>query len=354
MSKLSISRLALVVVLPSLILTGIAWATIYFFFDRQLESRVTAYGEATIVPIAELMAEYVEHENVLAVTILATRLRNETNIESIEIYDVSDGLLAQAGRDVGGRSFSRQLTYQDSTIGHIRITVASAGGGLSLYSLGPVAGAYLLFLLLTWQLREALGRWLTGVSREKPDTRPLDTSTEETSEALPEPEESGEADITTLVVKIRPARHLDQHLAAFEAAVHLHRGEVESVSLDELVATFPSAFDCGCSGLLIQHLAADLHGNMTYGAAMQVTGAEDIAAHKKRLSYLASVADGELLCGNEVVDHVIPDQFEMAAFQHALIDTDDILWVQGLVGSNLIHNQAAELISDHGDTTRRL
>lgn len=341
MAQLNKLRLGLLVMVPALAVGAIAYLSIHFFLGQQLKAHAAEYGEATIVPVAELVAEYVEHENVVALTLLATKLRDETPIESIEIYDAGDGLLARAGRDSGGDSFSRQLTYQDTTIGRIRITVNAPANQLSPLSLLPPVAGLLAIALILWRAFAPVAAWLQAADPGPQPAHQTDPEPEAAVQANAVQVNNGGGD-TVLVVKIRPARYLDKHRDTFEEAVRLHNGDTRTVAgQDELVAVFKSPFESACAGLLIRQLADDLPGDMAFGGALQASADEPAA--RKGLSHLASIADGQVLANEAIFQLMPPGQFAFDAFRHALIDTDNMIQVRGLNGSDLIESQAAWL-----------
>ncbi|MGI9322796.1 MAG: hypothetical protein ACR2PJ_04350, partial [Pseudomonadales bacterium] len=63
-----------------------------------------------------------------------------------------------------------------------------------------------------------------------------------------------------------------------------------------------------------------------YGAAMASAGENEAGTHK-RLSYLASIADGRFVTDLAAASRVADTGHAVEAFRHPLIDTDDLAQV---------------------------
>ncbi|MGI9322302.1 MAG: hypothetical protein ACR2PJ_01865, partial [Pseudomonadales bacterium] len=256
----------------------------------QLERQAVEYGEAATIPLADLFAEYVLHKDMLSLTVLATGLQEQTPIATVEIYDVNQNLLAQVGGARGDYAFSRQLSYQDSIIGHMTITIDPLAGNLSLLALLPPLLILLLMLgalgAVLWVKRVKLTGWILA-QHYTGDAEAVDnTATNEVADAP--------AKRYLLVCKTRPAEQAEYYRAAFVEAIAINQGSLETAERDELTASFNSAVDAIEAALLVQALVAEVGGGLRYGAAMASAGENEAGTHK-RLSYLASIADGRFV-----------------------------------------------------------
>ena len=298
--QLNKSRLTLLALAPAVLLTLVTMLCFLYFFNQQAESQASDYGRATLLSVSELLAEYVEHENILSLTLLATRLQGESQIAAIEIYDDQGQLLAQAGSGLGGLEFEQQLIYQGAVIGQVRLGVKPPAS-FPANALLPVIATLLLFTLLVWQGQGRISAWLI-----------LPSDSGDHDSELPDiqtPAYQGQP--ARLVVKIRPGFYLDKFRDKFEYALGMYQGEVEAINQDEMVALFNSTFAAACGGLLAKALAAQLPGEITFGGALQVED-KDATTQRKRLTYLASIAEGELLVHQGTLDAAAETKHEIA------------------------------------------
>ena len=377
--RLNRFRLGLLALAPALLLTLVTALSCIFFFLQQAERQARDYGEASLLTLAEVAAEYVEHENTIALTVLAENLQRKTQA-SIEIYDAKRDLLAYASPKNGshesrGSTFERQLIYQDAVIGHVRLRM-KAQAGFPALALLPSIAALLLLACLLWLKQQQVAAWLAsapfkhrkaraddsstkhdqaeGVAEAEADYHsqvPVTANAESSSDfpahhqAMPAPEPTSK--VTRLVMKIRPGFCLDRYLSMFEYALEMYQGEVETIHQEELVVLFDSAFEAGCAGLLVKSLAEQLPGNMTFGGALQPEDPEvdDATTQRKRLAYLASISEGELLVHEGTLDAA--DGFELGSFQHSLID-DGMTKVLALRGTDLIEQHANRILAEIG------
>ena len=154
-------RLLTLVIVPSVFFCGFTGTLLTVHLNQKLLDQTAAYGEATLQLVSNHLAEYVIHEDPKALTVLVARMQAGGRMQSLEVYDIDNRLLAQAGRDLsGGHSFIRDLTYQDSTIGHVRLTLVTPRPAIFIAAMLPAIFFSGLALLLLGALIRLYGDFI--------------------------------------------------------------------------------------------------------------------------------------------------------------------------------------------------
>ena len=330
------TRLWLLVVVPSVVFFLASCLLLHDQYRMQLAAQAKDYGEAVTLPIADLLAHYVQRRDQVSLTVLATGLQERTPIATIEVYDIHQQLLAQAGGRKGEHFFSRQITYQDSTIGHLHISLDTPADELpylplllALLVLGGLGG-------VLWVYRPQLVAWALA---EPPPPAMLQEEGEGGSEA---DAEADDADACLLVCRIRPFQQAESYQAAFLEAIELNRGVVETADYEELTASFNTAKDAVASAMLLQALVAEAGQNLRCGAAL---GPMDQSADtRRRLTYLASQADHSIVADSATARGQTEEGQTLEAFRHPLIDREDLVKINAGDSSPRFKAQARELL----------
>ena len=146
------------------------------------------------------------------------------------------------------------------------------------------------------------------------------------------------------MIRIKPARHLETHFDKFYQAAMLYGGIVEQTTTEELVIHFESydaMYKATCTGLLIQQIANRVNSNISFGGTLDLLGDEPDKI-RKSASYLASIAEGDLIVAAN--DPGITDRVELQRFHHALVDSDNLSRIAGLINQELLEEQASQLV----------
>jgi hypothetical protein len=326
---------ALLVALPFL-----AGALVFFsitqYLSEVVESEQSRFGQSSARQVAAQVAGYVVEGNLLSLNVIVAQLTRDEPLQFVAIYDESNQLIAQSGKEERtNTSYTAEVTFQDSLVGRVRVTVSHAETGMQLlgWVLLVLAAGY---SLLVWRFTTVITNWVNHdigsndpVASQRIDSSPL--------------ADDGPTEECILVVRIRPARHLKQHFDKFFKAANLYGGIVEQTTPEELVIHFDSPdamYMSTCSGLLIQKIADKVNGKIAFGGTLDLL-TEEPEKIRKAASYLASIAEGNLIAAGGY--SLLSDRVELQSFHHALVDSKGLLRIAGLNDSDLLNNQAKQL-----------
>ena len=334
--------IALLALLP--LLTGLV---IGLGFNQAAQNSINgeqaAYGQSTAVQVADHLADYVIEGDILSLNVISSRLTRETSLVFVAVYDDNNRLVAQSGKAPRGtETYAADITFQDSLVGGVRVAVTH-----SSYHPGPVVVAfvvvYLLYLAMLVWFMPVIEGWLFSVTGSAASTDTEDRP-RETDDALMPEILHGPRQECILVIRIRPARHLESHFDKFHQAAILYGGIVEQTTTEELVIHFDSQdamYMATCTGLLIQQIARRINSNISFGGTLDLLGDEPDKV-RKSASYLASIAEGDLIFAAN--DPGISDRVELQSFRHALVDADNLSRIAGLINQELLDSQANHLV----------
>ncbi len=337
-------RLIIIFLVPAIIFSSLAYGFSVVYFEAKFATQVNRYGQATAQQISHLVAEYVMHEDILSLTVFIAQLQSESQIESLEVYNADNQLLAQAGRDSRGPSFTHELNYQDSMIGYLRLTVTPVAER-SNWLLAPIALLALGILftgMALWLVGDFIYLWLFATSdNRQPKKKPLvDAHKHDDEDHIVS---SKVLDKSLLVLKIRPARYLNIYVDRIVAALDYYEGDVSQMSGDELVVNFDSVEDAVTAGLLVKKLIDRLSGSITFGGAIDLVASADKSKLKKQNGFLASIASGNLLLTTAANSKLPADWLETQVFRSALIDANNLLQADRLTDDSSLQVQARDL-----------
>jgi len=333
--------IALLALLP--LFTAIVFGTAFDRMAREsIEREQATYGESTAIQVADHLADYVIEGDVLSLNVISSRLTREASLAFVAVYDDNNRLIAQSGKSGNGAvTYAADITFQDSLVGSVRVEVTH-----SEYTAAPVITgfviAYLAYLAVLIWLAPVLEDWLFQVEGNKPEE---DEDTDETANYLNVDTAFGPKQECILVIRIRPARHLEKHFDKFYQAAMLYGGIVEQTTKEELVIHFDShdaMYMATCTGLLIQQIASRVNSNISFGGTLDLLG-EEPDKIRKSASYLASIAEGDLIIAAN--DPGMTDRVELQTFHHSLVDSDNLARIAGLTNQELLDSQANQLVS---------
>ena len=334
--KITRTQLAVIIVLPALLLALLVGVTQHLSFSNIVERQQHFYGEATASQLSEHFAAHLLEDDILSINVLAKRFTDTQQLAFIAVYDGRANLLAQSGRESDGHlSFTHEITFQDSLVGSIRIVLADPPG-LPLWL--PVS--WLLALaLLAGGCHAFVSRQQNGIDLEAASPAAAPAKTNEPVLLVPD----GPDEECILVVRIRPARYLERHFSRFFEAAGLYQGIVEQTSTEELVIHFEgpdASYRASCAGLLIRQLARLIGGRISFGGTLNMIG-DDPERIRKAASYLASIAEGELLLAGEPGS--LCDRAQLQSFHHSLVDSKDVRRITSVISQQMLEDQAMEL-----------
>ena len=326
--------IALLLVLP-LLAGGLVFFTITQYQAKVVELEQTRFGQSSARQLAAQVASYVVEDNLLSLNVIVAQLTRNEPLQFVAIYDESNHLIVQSGKEERtNTSYTAEVTFQDSLVGRVRLTVSHAKKGKQLlgWILLMLAAGY---CFLVWRFGTSITHWVNQETQLKPaTTQMLET---------PPQTDHGPTEECILVVRIRPARHLEQHFDKFFKAANLYGGIVEQTTPEELVIHFDSSdamYMATCSGLLIQKIAAKVNGKIAFGGTLDLLN-EEPEKIRKAASYLASIAEGNLIAAHAYSP--LSDRVDLQSFHHALVDSEGLLRIAGLINPDLLNNQASRL-----------
>ena len=325
---------ALLVSLP-LVAGWLVFLAVTQYQGRVVELEQSRFGESSARQLAAQVANHVVEGDLLSLNFIVAQLIRDEPLQFVAIYDASNHLIAQSGKEERtNTSYTAEVTFQDSLVGRVRLTVQHAEKNmLSLVWLLLVLAAGYSFLVS--RFITLITSWLNHETQSKPVATQTIETQPQTDEELTEE--------CILVVRVRPARHLEQHFDKFFKAANLHGGIVEQTTPEELVIHFDSPdamYMATCSGLLIQKIAAKVKGKIAFGGTMDLIKGEPEKI-RKVASYLASIAEDNLIAAH--CYSALSDRVELQPFHHALVDSKGLLRVSGLIDTELLNNQANQL-----------
>ena len=325
---------ALLVVLP--LLTGaIVFLAITQYQSAAQKLEQSRFGQSSARQLAAQVASDVVEGNLLTLNVTVAQLTRNEPLEFVGIYDESNQLIAQSGKEARAHtSYTAEVTFQDSLVGRVRVTVLHTETNLLL--LGWILlGLGAAYSFLVWRFTASISRWIN----HEPQSQQANGLVIET----PPQAYQGPSEECILVVRIRPARHLKQHFDKFFKAANLYGGIVEQTTPEELVIHFDSPdamYMATCSGLLIQKIAAKVNGKVAFGGTLDLLN-EEPKKIRKAASYLASIAQGNLIATDEY--SLLSDRVEIQSFHHALVDSNSLIKIEGLIDPDLLNHQASQL-----------
>jgi hypothetical protein len=300
-----------------------------------IELEQSKFGESSARQLAVQVASFVVEDNLLSLNVIVAQLTRNEPLQFVAIYDESNYLIAQSGKEEPtNASYTAEVTFQDSLVGRVRVTVSHAETNIQLlgWLLLVLAAGY---SFVVWRFTTSILSWINHETQSKPvHTKAIRT---------PPQTDHGLTEECILVVRVRPARHLEQHFDKFFKAANLHGGIVEQTTPEELVIHFDSPdamYMATCSGLLIQKITTKVKGKIAFGGTLDLLN-EEPEKIRKAASYLASIAEGNLIAAHCYSS--LSDRVELHSFHHALMDSKGLLRVAGLVNTKLLNNQANRL-----------
>jgi hypothetical protein len=302
---------------------------------RVVELEQSRFGESSARQLAAQVANHVVEDNLLSLNVIVAQLTRDEPLQFVAIYDESNHLIAQSGKEEQtDTSYTAEVTFQDSLVGRVRLTVSHAETNMLLliWFLLVLAAGY---SFLVWRFKTSIASWVIHEPQSKPVAAQVIETPPQTDDDLTEE--------CILVVRVRPARHLERHFDKFFQAANLHGGIVEQTTPEELVIHFDSPdamYMATCSGLLIQKIAAKVKGKIAFGGTLDLIN-EEPEETRKAASYLASLAEGNLIAAH--CYSALSDRVELQPFHHALVDSKGLLRVSGLTDAQLLNNQANQL-----------
>ena len=335
------SRLLQLLILPSIVVGLVTLVLLTLDFERRTSEQQRKYGEATASQLSDQLATYVVTGDILSLNVVASKLTNSDLVSFIAVYNDTDSLIAQSGRPVPGTvSYTSEITFQDSMVGYVRVAVP--GESKANYNLLVIPLLLILSLAIAaFRSPMTFVRWL--YPQRTPGQTSKTASREPDQKEQTEGTEQEDSIECILVVRVRPAHHMERHFDSFFRAAEEFSGIVEQTTPEELVIHFDdqqAMSSAASAGFVIRELTRRKHGNMTFGGTLDLV---DDEARRKAASYLASIADGDLLIAGG--EWLLEDHAALQSFHHSLVDSEDLRRIASLTNQAEL-TELVEKLSD--------
>jgi len=336
----ALSRLLQLLAGPPLIIGLLVFFILSADFSARSSKQQQHFGEAIVTQLSDFLVQYIVTNDILSLNVITTKLSGNSLISSVAVYDDKDNLIAQSGRTTGStRFFTKEITFQDSVIGYVRVAIPDAPMTNEDLLIVPVA-LFLAFVSVIWLRPELIVRWLYPRPAKTTNSN-IRKEPQSVSTIIPT---DGACPKCFLLVRIRPAQHLARHFDKFFAAAEQFDGIVEQTTPEELVIHFngqDTMFAAASTGVLIRQLSELLQGNINFGGTLDLVG-EDSDKRRKAASYLASIAEDDLLIAGG--EWLLEDRVTLETFHHSLIDSKDLRRIAEIDNQDNLQ-KAAETLS---------
>lgn len=328
--------LALLIAMP--LVAGTLVAFILFADQNQLMKQdQNQYGEATAIQLAGQLEQYLVDDEVISLNVITTQLTRQGPVHFVAVYNAQNRLVAQSGQSKpDGKSYSAEITFQNSVIGFVRISVDTAVRASNSIINGMLLAAA-AYAALVWYFFPVIWRYL---AQPPAAVKALDDSDQPAQQSeTPEPNIQ-----SILVVRIKPAQYLERHFEKFYQAAKLYGGVIEQTSPEELIIKFehPDAvYMAACTGQLIREVTEKSRDRIKFGGALNVID-ETSGKVRKATSYLASLSEGKLLIAGG--EELISERIAAQTFHHSLV-ADGIKQLTRLTDQTLVDAQAQQIMS---------
>ena len=347
-------RLLILLILPVALVSATIYLGQVLYFDKIVKKQSEIYAVSAASRIADHLARFVIEEDLLSLNVLVARIATGAPITSLAVYDSQHRLVAQVGRvQRRERTFTQEITFQDSMVGHITLTLNSATTSSTAVPVS-IALFVMCYAFILWRNSNDILLWVNKASKPKAlEDANLSSQrilSDHQEQNIPEPDSMVSY---ILVVKIRPTRYVKAHQKVLNAAVSMYEGTLDHATTEELVAQFDTndaLFKAICCGLLLRKLMHMLPGQKTFGGAINsidLVSEGGSATNRKNASYLASIAEGALLvCPSDSEIEQLTFRVSLEQYHHSLIDREDLLLVVATANQVSINAQADILLTD--------
>ncbi len=299
-------RFIAIAIIPILFGAALSVWLLLVFSHAELQRQSDRLGQAIADQLANTSIDYLVSKDILSLNVLLDDLLSGNSFDFAAIYDSDNKLLAQSGQQEDGQNaYTRVINFQNSTLGYVLIALDMSQGQKAMQNILLVTlSTYLLIASLTivsiWFYGDLLFLWVTNRGTTKTFSRTR-TKVEPASDDSPKSD-----DRTLLAIKIKPARLVP--VEALHQACALYGGSLVPVGEEEWSIQFDTPDQLIRSlrcGLLIKRIIDLQTGKLTYRAGIDSNLAAELPLLRKQASYLASVAEENLLVSQRVKEEIV-------------------------------------------------
>jgi uncharacterized membrane protein affecting hemolysin expression len=342
-SRLVRIRAILVALFPALSICAIVVGLLAYDSHQNIGAQSQRFGNAMADQLAITATDHLINQDALSLNIMVRDLLSQGHFEFAAIHDQDSNLVAQAGKSNNLQAtFTRDITFQDTVIGHLRLGLRSGTPatmqilvvGLALFLLLAV-----IFSAGIWFYGDLLLLWITAL--------PAPAKAEKGLPVISMPDvDSTHIDTCWLTIKLKPDRLVDAHREKVDQACQLYGGEAE-IHGDDIVVTFNTGEHIQnsiCCALLVKAIVSLIPGKVSFRAGVDI--GEDQETTPKHAAYLASMSEQQLLVSRRIRNkqQLRPSSsIRMAAYHHSLIGDGEVFEVSETSTNPLIQQQAVTL-----------
>jgi hypothetical protein len=341
-------RLLLLVLLPILLGNLFTSGVIFHTASKQVDQGLAAFGNAIADQLAILVRDPLVQADLLSLSVILNDLREKGNFSLVSVYGTDNRLLAQSGKsDRGLVIFTRDVVFQNSTVGYIQLGLPQGGYLNFAFAIALLAQFSVLvgLGLLLWLYGDLVYLWLFPAGKEV-------TAALAVAEAPADDSALGKQ-LTILVIKVRPLRQLEAYRGKILLALQLYRGRVEESAGDDFVVTFATGdqlFQAVCCGMLVGTIMKQARGKVAVKCGIHSTVAETGSPEhektRKHATYLASISEDRMLMSRVVYGNAVGnDQLTVQAYHSSLTPDGEVYYVEraSQLTEELIERQAKQL-----------
>lgn len=300
-------KLLLLILLPILVGSTVVSGLVINYARAELDARALAFGNAIADQLVLTITDPLVRQDTLRLNVTLNNLLARNNFSVASVYGPDGRLVAQAGKgDDSQTIISRDVTLQDAAAGSLQIGLDRRDVTLSFAAVVAVTLLVHLFVFVSaavviWFYGDFLLFWVSAPASALVKARAKGGSTM-TAQSPAQPDQT-----TVLVAKIRPVRQLAAYKRKILSALELYPCEVEESEGGDIVLSFVSAdqvFEGVCAGQLLTTITQLLDGNIKVRLGLHTAQAAEATKARKHATYLASIAEDNLLASKQVIEQV--------------------------------------------------
>ncbi|MFT7246641.1 MAG: putative membrane protein affecting hemolysin expression [Candidatus Azotimanducaceae bacterium] len=356
-------RLLWLAILP-LILSVIAMSLVVTVMtEKRMQTQSEHFSRTLTSYLAMTIAEHLVNNDLLGISVLLTRMQEDSALDFASVYDANNQLIAQVGRRGIDQSavFSREITFQDTTAGYVQVGFSTKSiTAQSQLALGLVVVFHIVLGLIVSGLilfaGDFLAIWVLGRQSVVPRQ---DSEIVEIEQEQAEVLETQDPSTAILVLKLRPARLIEKHRTNLNRGIGLYGGQIMDHDGDDLLILFTRSnaiFNSACAALLLLSLVELLGPPLKLKVGMHWLSdtSDDVVLEKatKHASYLASIGEQAVLVSRAYVQSIGAQaitnehsEIEYDAFHSSLTPDGEVFQVKSVKNQELINRQALHLLN---------
>ncbi|MFP6836601.1 MAG: hypothetical protein VB948_10925 [Pseudomonadales bacterium] len=307
------------------LLTALSLYTLWQLTD-ETQKRADAYGASLAAGLAQLTTDPLMERDRITLSVLANRTLESPEVSGVAVYTIDNQILAASGQTENGPHYTQPITFDDSIMGYVRVSLKRPEGRLSI--------AMILLGILTISLTPLLTVAAFSLRYVgKPATPPKIAHANEITVQLPDEMEQHHLVAVNLYNQISMTlderkAELDHASAIAEQVARLYYGEVRPLPGTGLLVHFHPSSDTDralqvlcATFVLVELLGAYRLGVHSVGLPAGA-GLDGDSAEIADVALLSALAKQTTVAvsGSFPLDALREDQLHRHPLQHPLLD----------------------------------